>query len=468
MRSRRLRGLPPKNNVQANLNRAQRLAKRSKQAAKAAKTAAKASNTSTAIISGKSGKSITDKPPTLSKHLSLQPSKNSPNSEPPSRSSSISNALNDAEDNSKPSGIHIKAAKLHSANHIQNQQVPKDAPLTGNSVHKSQPQLAQSKGASSPALGILAGVSSIAMRLMANHDKPNVYKGPQKFRQNTKIQFAGNVLNLCDFEVGPCPSCNNIGPVLYPCDCKLGLFQSVLKAGDRIKSTRALPSHTDCYDSDSSDDTKSSDSSSDNESSDSSSDIESSDSSSYDESSDDSDDSAPIQPKKRAKLIAKKAGRKRSPPKKSPRPTKRPKIISYTRKELLASRQHSLNKFIKDRVIIANGNTLKKKQLKRGTYLVNAKGQPIGTKQSILLAAYNEWCLTAKSKKFVGDGMDGHLKSRCSHHCSRSGHRLNVCSAFKIHMANKLGRKLDGKKVWLWKDVPGFYYYKNAFLKRLN
>ena len=85
IRSRRLRGLPPKNNVQADLNRAARLARRSKLAAKAAKATAKASNTSTANISGKSGKSIADEPPTLSKHLSLQPSKNSPNSEPSSR-----------------------------------------------------------------------------------------------------------------------------------------------------------------------------------------------------------------------------------------------------------------------------------------------------------------------------------------------------------------------------------------------
>ena len=236
-----------------------------------------------------------------------------------------------------------------------------------------------------------------------------------------------------------------VGPVPYDCGCS-GAFQSALNKGDAIKQFVLLPSHIDKYESDSD-----------------SSDSDTDDSDSSDSDSDDSDGSVP---KKRVELVAKKAGgasRKRvALP--AGRPKKRAKqggiVASYSKKELKASRALSLDNFIKAKLLI--GQPVDKSQLR--SFVCNAAGNPIGTSPAEMNRAYKAWALTAMGK-YVGTGMDGHLKDRCSKQCCASGHRLNVCPALKTHLANKLGRKMTGKDK-LWKSGDGFYYYKGAFLKK--
>ena len=200
-------------------------------------------------------------------------------------------------------------------------------------------------------------------------------------------------------------------------------------------------------------------------------DSESDDSDSDDSDSDDSDsdDSVPVVPKKCVKLVARKAGgpgassRKRSALP-ADRPKKRAKrvgiIASYSKKELKASRALSLDNFIKAKLLI--GQPVDERQLR--SFVCNTTGKPIGTSPAEMNRAYKAWALTAKGK-YVGTGMDGHLKDRCSKQCCANGHRLNVCPALKTHLANKLGRKMTGKDK-LWKSGDGFYYYKGAFLKK--
>ena len=192
-----------------------------------------------------------------------------------------------------------------------------------------------------------------------------------------------------------------------------------------------------------------------------------SDSDSSDSDSDDPD-SVPVVPKKRVKLVAKKAGGPGASRKRAALPAGRPKkrakhggiIASYSKKELKASRALSLDSFIKAKLLI--GRTIDKRQLR--SFVCNTTGKPIGTSPAEMNRAYKAWALTAKGK-YVGTGMDGHLKDRCSKQCCANGHRLNVCPALKTHLAHKLGRKMTGKDK-LWKNGDGFYYYKSAFLKK--
>ena len=176
------------------------------------------------------------------------------------------------------------------------------------------------------------------------------------------------------------------------------------------------------------------------------SDSDDSDSSDSDD-SDDSDDSVPVVPKKRVKLVARKAGGPGASSRKraalpAGRPKKRAKqggiVASYSKKELKASRALSLKNFIKAKLLI--GRTIDKRQFAR-SFVCNTTGKPIGTSPAEMNRAYKAWALTAKGK-YVGTGMDGHLKDRCSKQCCANGHRLNVCPALKTHLANKLGRKM--------------------------
>jgi hypothetical protein len=181
-------------------------------------------------------------------------------------------------------------------------------------------------------------------------------------------------------------------------------------------------------------------------------------------------------PKKRVKLVAKKAGgpgasgRKRSvaavqssvP---QARPKKRAKSsakATYSKKELRASQQLSLKKFIKINMIF--NKTAKMNKLQRDSFVVDSAGMPIGTKMNAMNRAYKAWALKAKGK-YVGTGMDGHLRDRCNKQCCAGGHRLNVCPALKTHLAHKLGRKMRGNNK-LWKNHDGVYFYKGAFLKK--
>ena len=106
------------------------------------------------------------------------------------------------------------------------------------------------------------------------------------------------------------------------------------------------------------------------------------------------------------------------------------------------------------------GQTVDERQLR--SFVCNTTGNPIGTSPAEMNRAYKAWASTAKGK-YVGKGMDGHLKDRCSKQCCANGHRLNVCPALKTHLANKLGRKMGKNK--LWKSGDGFHYYK-GFLKK--
>ena len=181
-------------------------------------------------------------------------------------------------------------------------------------------------------------------------------------------------------------------------------------------------------------------------------------------------------PKKRVKLVAKKAGgpgasgRKRSVAAVASsvpraRPKKRAKSsakAAYSKKELRTSQQLSLKNFIKTNMIF--NKTAKMNKLQRDSFVVNSAGTPIGTKMNAMNRAYKAWALKAKGK-YVGTGMDGHLRDRCNKQCCAGGHRLNVCPALKTHLAHKLGRKLRGNNK-LWKNHDGVYFYKGAFLKK--
>jgi hypothetical protein len=181
-------------------------------------------------------------------------------------------------------------------------------------------------------------------------------------------------------------------------------------------------------------------------------------------------------PKKRVKLVAKKAGgpgasgRKRSVAAVAsavPRtgPKKRAKSsakAAYSKKELRTSQQLSLKKFIKINMIF--NKTAKMNKLQRDSFVVDSAGMPIGTKMNAMNRAYKAWALKAKGK-YVGTGMDGHLRDRCNKQCCAGGHRLNVCPALKTHLAHKLRRKLRGNNK-LWKNHDGVYFYKGAFLKK--
>ena len=324
---------------------------------------------------------------------------------------------------------------------------------------------------SSPAspLGILAGVSGLARHMGLPAESPaksidnRTYHGPERFACQKPIKFGPGRLNVADFEIGPCSAaCGTVGPVPYDCGCS-GAFQSALNKGDAIKQIIALTSHIDKYESESESDSDSSDSDS--------SDSDDSDSSDSDSDSDSDDsDSVPVVPKKRVKLVAKKAGGPGASRKRSALPAGRPKkrakqggiIASYSKKELKASRALSLKNFIKEKLLISR--TIDKRQLRAGSFVCNAAGKPIGTSPAEMNRAYKAWALTAKGK-YVGTGMDGHLKDRCSRQCCANGHRLNVCPALKTHLAHKLGRKMTAKEK-LWKSGDGFYYYKGAFLKK--
>jgi hypothetical protein len=201
-----------------------------------------------------------------------------------------------------------------------------------------------------------------------------------------------------------------------------------------------------------------------------------SDSSSESDSSDDSSDEDRPMPKKRVKLVAKKAGgpgasgRKRSvaalaSPVLRIGPKKRAKSsakAAYSKKELRTSQQLSLKNFIKTNMIF--NKTAKMNKLQRDSFVVNSAGTPIGTKMNAMNQLYKAWALKAKGK-YVGTGMDGHLRDRCNKQCCAGGHRLNVCPALKTHLAHKLGRKMRGNNK-LWKNHDGVYFYKGAFLKK--
>ena len=280
---------------------------------------------------------------------------------------------------------------------------------------------------------ILADVSGLARHMGLPAESPaksidnRTYHGPERFACKKPIKFGPGRLNVVDFEIGPCSACGIAGPVLYDCGCS-GTFQSALNKGDVIKQVVLVPSHIDKYESESESDSDSSDS---------------------DSSDGDSDESMPVVPKKRAA---------------SPfsRPKKRAKrvgiIASYSKKELKASRALSLKNFIKEKLLISR--TIDKRQLRAGSFVCNAAGNPIGTSPAEMNRAYKAWASATKGK-YVGTGMDGHLKDRCSKQCCASGHRLNVCPALKTHLAHKLGRKMTNKDK-LWKNGDGFYYYKSV------
>ena len=115
--------------------------------------------------------------------------------------------------------------------------------------------------------------------------------------------------------------------------------------------------------------------------------------------SDSSDEDRPM-PKKRVKLVAKKAGgpgasgRKRSVAAVASsvpraRPKKRAKSsakAAYSKKELRTSQQLSLKKFIKTNMIF--NKTAKMNKLQRDSFVVNSAGMPIGTKMNAMNRAY--------------------------------------------------------------------------------
>ena len=357
---------------------------------------------------------------------------------------------------------------VHSPRHshaASSSQAAAKMPETNAGRHSEHTGGLDSPHNSSPAspLGILAGVSGLARHMGLPSVSPaksidnRTYHGPERFACQKPIKFGPGRLNVGDFEIGACSACGMVGPVLYFCGqqgCS-GVFQSALNKGDAIKQVVLVPSHIDKYESESESDSDSSDS----------------DDSDSDWDSDDSDDSVPVVPKKRVKLVARKAGgpgassRKRSALP-ADRPKKRAKrvgiIASYSKKELKASRALSLKNFIKAKLLI--GRTIDKRQLRPDSFVCNTTGKPIGTSPAEMNRAYKAWALTTKGK-YVGTGMDGHLKDRCSKQCCANGHRLNVCPALKTHLANKLGRKMTGKDK-LWKNGDGLYYYKGAFLKK--
>ena len=360
------------------------------------------------------------------------------------------------EDNSS-SQVAVRSPRhSHAVSSSQAAATMSETNAGGHSEHTGGLDSPHNSSPASP-LGILAGVSGLARHMGLPAESPaksidnRTYHGPERFACQKPIKFGPGRLNVGDFEIGLCSGCGIAGPVLYDCECS-GAFQSALNKGDAIKQVVLLPSHIDKYESESESDSDSSDSD---------------DSDSSDSDSDDSD-SVPVVPKKRVKLVAKKAGGPGASRKRAASPSGRPKkrakhggiVASYSKKELKASRALSLDNFIKAKLII--GQPVDKRQLR--SFVCNTTGKPIGTSPAEMNRAYKAWALTAKGK-YVGTGMDGHLKDRCSKQCCANGHRLNVCPALKTHLANKLGRKMTGKDK-LWKNGDGLYYYKGAFLKK--
>ena len=149
------------------------------------------------------------------------------------------------------------------------------------------------------------------------------------------------------------------------------------------------------------------DSSSENSDDSSSENSDDSSSETSDDSSDDSSDEETPMPKKRVKLVAKKAGgpgasgRKRSVAAVSSsvaraRPKKRAKgsaKAAYSKKELRTSQQLSLKNFIKTNMIF--NKTAKINKLQRDSFVVNSAGMPIGTKTNAMNRAYKGWALKA-------------------------------------------------------------------------
>lgn len=263
------------------------------------------------------------------------------------------------------------------------------------SANQKNNSMISSAAISSPAtgLGLLAGVSGAVQGILTTrasssaistaNDIPNIqlnekntFRGPKIFMPQKNIDFGKGILNVVDFQVGPC-SCGLIGPVLYLCPHCSGVFRSNLMPGDAIKQIKMLPSHIDQYDSDDSSD-------------------DSSDSDCCD--SDSSNDTKPSL-KKRVKLVAKKAGGPGASVKrllaleKSVRPKKRLKrangIISYSRKELRKSQRLSLKNFMKAKIIFKK--TEKTTKLQKNSFVVNSAGMPIGTKMNAMNTTYKVW-----------------------------------------------------------------------------
>ena len=429
MPSRRLRGLAPEINPEAVLSRAERRKRRSRSAAVAARAADDA-------------QPLPDDTP-----------KEKGNHEDPSQ-----------EDNSSSQVAVHSPRHSHAVSSSQAAATMSETNAGGHSEHTGGLDSPHNSSPASP-LGILAGVSGLARHMGLPAESPaksidnRTYHGPERFACQKPIKFGPGRLNVVDFEIGPCSGCGMVGPVPYDCGCS-GAFQSALNKGDAIKQVVLVPSHIDKYESESESDSDTDDSDS--------SDADSSDSDGSDADSSDSDDSVPVVPKKRVKLVAKKAGGPGASRKRAPSPADRPKkrakqggiVASYSKKELKASRALSLDNFIKAKLLV--GQPVDERQLR--SFVCNTTGKPIGTSPAEMNRAYKAWASTAKGK-YVGTGMDGHLKDRCSKQCCANGHRLNVCPALKTHLANKLGRKMTGKDK-LWKSGDGFYYYKGAFLKK--
>ena len=128
----------------------------------------------------------------------------------------------------------------------------------------------------------------------------------------------------------------------------------------------------------------------------------------------------------------------------------------------MKDRKHNLNDFIK----AMSMRRLRRNDLLAGSYVTDAKGTPLGSRQKYVNDAYKTWAKTVDASKYDC----GHFKTKCNSKCKSRGHPLHECPCLKAHLAAKLGRPLNGKNA-IWKRSltvpPNILYYHGFFLKRM-